>query len=346
MLSFAMPDFRGIPTLAETIALPGKLTAKEEDGVSAAALEQLATLLPHVKPYTPQKIPSRYLAPFSDRLLVYSAIDVSGRRGPLGWNPLPGDRANVDGTVAAWMTLPWGAPAQLILPGFSTPAESSLKRGGTGDELFLASCGLLAAGSRTVLLSRWRVGGKSTYGLINEFAQELPHLAPPNAWQRAVQLTRVAELDPTSEPRVNRSTFSEATTLDHPFFWAGYLLIDQSQLAPGEAPPALVCPICSPTEPCPSTERWHPAERWRPMANWSQAWPWKRRMKPRWPKSWKRRTMTLPSHQDSKTFGSRWKPVCSIRWPSSPAGPYVAVNVLTRSMAMVSSPTPPGTGVR
>jgi hypothetical protein len=252
MLSFAMPDQRGVPALAETVALAGKLHVKEDSGSSAEALADLATVLPDVKVYSPARIPSRYLAPFCQRLLVYAAIDDAPRKGPFGWSPLPGDRSNADGSLAAWMTLPWGAPAQLIVPGFATSAETSLKRGGgTGDELFLTSCGLLAAGSRTILMSRWRVGGKSSYSLINEFTQELPHLSAANAWQRAVQLTRMSELDLTREPRLNRSSFSESVDAQHPFFWAGYMLIDQARLAPGEEPPELPPeePMMPPAEP-------------------------------------------------------------------------------------------------
>ena len=74
------------------------------------------------------------------------------------------------------------------MPGFHTPAEYGLKKGGTGDEVFLTVCGLMASGSRTVLLSRWRVGGQSTVDLMREFVQELPHESAAAAWRRSVQL--------------------------------------------------------------------------------------------------------------------------------------------------------------
>ena len=50
------------------------------------------------------------------------------------------------------MHLPWGAPDQLILPGFHTPAEDGLRGRQTGDEMMLATCGLMASGVRTMLL--------------------------------------------------------------------------------------------------------------------------------------------------------------------------------------------------
>ena len=90
-----------------------------------------------------------------------------------------------------WISLPWGGPDQIILPGYHTVAEDALKRMNRlapGNEVFLSVCGLMASGARTVLLSRWRSGGQSSYDLVREFAQELPHTSPADAWQRAVLL--------------------------------------------------------------------------------------------------------------------------------------------------------------
>ena len=77
--------------------------------------------------------------------------------------------------------MPWGGPEQILLPGFHTAAESSLRRTGSGNELFLATCGLMANGARTVLLSTWRTGGQSSFDLVREFAQELPHTSAADA---------------------------------------------------------------------------------------------------------------------------------------------------------------------
>ncbi len=38
-----------------------------------------------------------------------------------------------------------------------------------GDEVFLAVCGLMANGARTILLSRWRTGGQTSVDLVREF---------------------------------------------------------------------------------------------------------------------------------------------------------------------------------
>ena len=111
---------------------------------------------------------------------------------------------------ADWLNLPWGHPAEIILPGFHTTAEDSLeaaRRKGSipGNDVFLNVCGLMSTGTRTILLSRWRTGGQSSYDLVREFVQELPHTSPADAWQRAVLLEMDARLNLEAEPRVKKS---------------------------------------------------------------------------------------------------------------------------------------------
>jgi hypothetical protein len=123
-----------------------------------------------------------------------------------------------------------------VLPGFHTAAESSLRRGQpSGNELFLSLCGLMSSGTRTVLLSRWRAGGQTSIDLVREFAQELPHTSPAEAWQRSVQVAINTPVEPENEPRVKKGmTAVEALKSDHPFFWAGYMLADPGTVPPGE----------------------------------------------------------------------------------------------------------------
>jgi Arc/MetJ-type ribon-helix-helix transcriptional regulator len=136
------------------------------------------------------------------------------------------DRGRPGSTLSAWMSLPWGGPQQIVLPGFHTAAESALKRGSSGDELFTAVCGLMATGARTVLLSRWRTGGQTSYDLVREFVQELPYTSASEAWQRSVQLLMHDEVVLEREPRVKAEALDSGIQADHPFFWGAYLLVD------------------------------------------------------------------------------------------------------------------------
>jgi hypothetical protein len=88
---------------------------------------------------------------------------------------------------------------------------------------------MMATGARTVLLSRWRTGGRTNLDLVREYARELPEGPAAAAWQRACLLARESPLDSQNEPRLKGlEDASEPPAASHPFFWAGYLLVDTS----------------------------------------------------------------------------------------------------------------------
>jgi hypothetical protein len=150
------------------------------------------------------------------------------------------DRAVLGSSVESWMQLPWGAPDQVVLPAFHTHAENALKKPGPapGSEVFLSVCGLMASGSRTLLVSRWRTGGQSSLDLVREFVQELPHATAAEAWQRSVFLTMESRVNFEAEPRIKASPSDNPPRAVHPFLWSGYLLVDSGILPQKEDPPA------------------------------------------------------------------------------------------------------------
>jgi hypothetical protein len=126
-----------------------------------------------------------------------------------------------------------------------------------GDDLFYASCGLISSGAETLLLSRWRVGGQSMLDLVREFAQELPHTPAADAWQRSVQLAMQTPVDPLSELRVKAGKDAVDLTAAHPFFWAGYLVVDtgwrpeEPEPAEGEGEAPAEPPVADKAAPAP-----------------------------------------------------------------------------------------------
>ena len=161
---------------------------------------------------------------------------------PLAWSPFPTNHAAARSSLGDWSRLPRLSPQRMIFPGVRTIAErggkapSRRKRSGgqPGSELFLASCELMASGTQTILISRWKVGGKSTIELMREFVQELPYTNAPEAWQRCVEVVRELPLEPNQEPRVKAGKGDGQLTADHPIFWSGYLLIDTGASSPAE----------------------------------------------------------------------------------------------------------------
>jgi hypothetical protein len=182
--------------------------------------------------------PSPYYGTLVDGLVVLDDLG-NNPQAPFDWSPLPLDRPKTAGAIGNWLALPWKSTDVVALTGFHTAAESSLKDDVHGQDIFLASCGLMATGARTVLLSRWRTGGQSSRELVRQFIQELPYSTASQSWQRAVQLVKSSSLDIAAEPRVRAS--GGGTTIDgrHPFLWAGYMVFDSGVLPHNqEAEPA------------------------------------------------------------------------------------------------------------
>ncbi len=225
-VSLTLPDQRGFKPRSRTAVVVDKLFPRDDIEVATEAFEQLSDVLPDCERIPdPLQVPSALFAAAADRLITYADIP-SSRTGPYDWSPITIDRNKGGSQLDNWMSLPFAAPNQVILPGYHTAAESSLKSNANGEEVFLSVCGLMATGARTVLLSRWRPGGQTSFELVREFAQELPHRNASQAWRRSVELTTPTELQPDLEPRISGIANGIEVTAEHPFFWSGYMLID------------------------------------------------------------------------------------------------------------------------
>jgi hypothetical protein len=205
-----------------------------DDNAAAERMNELtgvvagATLLEKSLPQPPN-----LLAPLLDELIVFD--DLSDSEKWYSWAPLPNVKSTNENAVGAWFGLPFGGPEQIIATGARTEAETGLKSTRRtarramrpGSEVFHTLCQWMAGGARVVLITRWRTGGRTNFDLVREFAQELSQVPAAEAWQRACLLAREAPIDPAHEPRLKRSDETGDTPpADHPFFWAGYLLVD------------------------------------------------------------------------------------------------------------------------
>ncbi len=212
-----------------TAVVVGKLFPHDNESVAQSAFEQLSAVVPGaVALKSPPPAPSAVYSTLFRRLIVFDDIAAS-ERDPYGWSPAPIDHGKAGALLAEWLLLPWGGPEVVVLPGFHTAAEDGMKRLGRnppGNDVFLSVCGLMANGARTVLLSRWRSGGQTSFDLVREFTQELAHTTPADAWQRAVLLTLDSRLNVEAEPRVKLTSGDEPPKAINPFFWAGFMLID------------------------------------------------------------------------------------------------------------------------
>jgi tetratricopeptide (TPR) repeat protein len=237
-VGLAVP-YRGAPKPRPNIGVAlGKLHPQDDATIASEAFERFApSITGSVALPRALTASSNVYRVLLDGLIVLDDVDTAS--GPYSWSPLKGERGKGGEPLGSWLSLPWGGPEQLILPGYHTAAETGLRKGqSNGEEVFLSVCGLMATGARTVLLSRWRTAGQTSFDLVREFAQELPNVPAAEAWQRSVEVVSDAPLAADREPRVKEEGAADALSkADHPFFWAGYLLVDSGQLPPGANPP-------------------------------------------------------------------------------------------------------------
>jgi tetratricopeptide (TPR) repeat protein len=225
----AVGDSRAARRQMNTLVVLGRMHPRQEAAVGEEMLQQLAQSVPGtVGLRSRPPAPSSSYVGVVDRLIVLDDIEPSSK-SVYDWSPLQLDQPAPGSLLSDWMAMPWRGPDQVVLPGFHSASENSLKGISldfAGDELFLNVCGLMAAGARTILISQWRSGGQTSFDLVREFVQELPHTSAADAWQRSVALVRAATLEPEREPRFRPDKKEAPPPAEHPFFWAGYLLID------------------------------------------------------------------------------------------------------------------------
>jgi hypothetical protein len=242
-VSLAMGDGRSHPPLARTGFVAETMVLGEDEQIVELGAKQFAAeIQASTRLAGDLPGPSSIVAAFCDRLFVMAELDDMSR-APYNLSPIPLDRGRPGSNLASWMALPWGRCQQVILPAFHTPAENSLKRGGNGQDVFLSINSLMASGARTVVLSRWRPGGMTSYDLMRKLASRLPDHAADFAWQQGVLEIQQQPVEVRLEPRISGS--GDKLLASHPWFWAGYLVADTS-LTPGKAHPVATVPDALP----------------------------------------------------------------------------------------------------
>jgi len=209
----------------------------------AAAIEHVRAALPAAPVALlggPTAPPQGLAAAACDTLLVLDAV--AGEGPVAGWHLLPAasSRGAKPLTFGDWLAPPAKRPRRVLLPGLETAMADGLAKPPPrpGEELFFATTDLVAAGAETVVLSRWRMGGKACTDLMTEFLRGT--LADPvrpaaDAWQRAVDVVIAEPPDATREPRIRAADEAPLDAPLHPIFWSGYMLVDCGASTP---PPA------------------------------------------------------------------------------------------------------------
>ena len=226
-MSLAIPDQRVLPRFPRFGIVAQSNFLRDSQEVVREELARLQDENPGVVEIKmPLAGPGHLLSSVMDQLVVWHTTEVPKRESPYALNPLGYASKRPGDDLASWIGFPWHGPQQIVLSGFSSAIEGKGRAKANGDDLFLLTCGLMGSGTRTVLLSRWRVGGQVTLDLTREFSLQMGKIPAVDAWRRATDLLRDSELDLQREPRVRETSADEPFQADHPYFWAGFLLAD------------------------------------------------------------------------------------------------------------------------
>lgn len=245
-VGLAFPDPRRPDSLDRTLVSVGKINPKDDDAISDATFDRFKKASPEAERLpSPLPAPSFMISAIADRLV---ALDDSQEiAAGLEWKPMATGKVRAGSTIGDWLAYPIGGPKQVIITGAHTPAAMGLKANANGDEMFFALTGMMGSGARTVLMSRWRTGGQTSIDLAREFLQELPNSMASTAWRRSIEIVEQTDIVPSREPRLDEAKVTQTLTPKHPFWWAGYLLvdtgIDPKKEEPGAKPPVADGPV-------------------------------------------------------------------------------------------------------
>jgi hypothetical protein len=229
MVAMSIPNTLPPSKFPKTLLIGRRSTLKELQTRFDEQLQMIKTALPAVETATDAgKLPTSLLGSVIDRLIAWTDEWKSSptEGGSFSW--LPEASGKPGHTLFEWQMLPWSGPRQLIVPQFSTSAGNGLRSGNlNGNELFHLSCQAISGGAQTLLISRWNVGDRSPFQASAEFARAANDHSAIDAWQLTVEAIKQLPVDVSEASRIKAPGGDPADRkCDHPFFWAGYLLID------------------------------------------------------------------------------------------------------------------------
>ena len=238
------------PKIEKVMVLAGQMHPRGETQQTTDAITELTKAIPDAATFERDyRLPSSLHAWTPDHLMLWNHVNIP--KDAFQFTPIPFDKSEF-ASVNSWMSLPAKSPECISLPGLR-PFE---KRKVDGSEMFLLTTGMMAAGSKTVLMSRWPGGGKAAIELSRIYTENLKTLPPPQALRDAIAKTRALDFEPEKEPHLKFDPEKDPNKLDlnHPFFWASFVVVDAGGPPPvnGNAAPApapWLQPIPNPNNP-------------------------------------------------------------------------------------------------
>ncbi|MBX3419441.1 MAG: CHAT domain-containing protein [Pirellulaceae bacterium] len=283
-MGLAIIPQRPVPQWDRSAFFVDKVSDSLDQNQIANELQALVAPGPSLAVYSDRMpVPSSLFGAICDEFVVWIGMGKMPNEGPYGLELVQKDRGLKGNRLSNWLTLPWEGPGHVVLPFYESGGSKGIAGNNPGDDLFLLTTALLASGTKTALVSRWPTNGISGLKFSSTYRQETRKHPPIEAIHLA-RMQMIAEpLDFDREPRAKKAKGQEQDVVnaEHPFFWAGYMLVDvpgtkdpnqgienlQNELVPADQLEARPADLPAVDNPPPKLQGIAPAEGMIPLSS-------------------------------------------------------------------------------
>ena len=238
-----------------SVVLAGKMAARGKIDAVDAEVAELQKQEPDLKRVNKLAVESGFYSSLVDQWLVWGGLNVD-RSSPLSFVPIPpGMAQGQQPSLKSWVAYPWRGPRAVLMPGFQSDAGIGLKNQLEGSDLFLTTCGLMAAGTDEILISRWNTGGDIDLKIGREYLRQRKSLPGDQALLEAKKFGRKQNVTEASEPKLRLPRGKDKVEAEYPVFWSSMVVV---QVPSERAQVAVVAPAAPKVAPDPAIAKGDP----------------------------------------------------------------------------------------
>ena len=210
---------------AKSMVLAGKMSVRGGVERVKAQVAELKKQQPDIAEVKQLPVESGIYSGLVKQWLVWGGLNID-RSEALSFVPTPGGFAKGERpSLNSWLNFPWQGPDTILMPGFQSDAGIGLKNQLEGSDLFLTTCGLMAAGTDEILVSRWNTGGDLSLKIGREYLQQRKTLAASQALVEAKRFAKQQVVTKESEPKLRLPRGTDESAAKAPVFWSSMLVV-------------------------------------------------------------------------------------------------------------------------
>lgn len=212
--------------LQRAVLYPGKIDLRDETDWTTNTTTAMRQAWPQLTTIEASRVPTQGVGTLVNAMIYLN--EIKQPLWPAPWTVADTKKdSHLQLDLDRWVGYPNIGPEFLYVAGGNSAIVDGLKRNYFGDELEFYSTLLMASGCQSMVLPRWRPGGHVPYDLPVAVLKRLSESTTAVAMREAILEIRQAPLDLARQTRLRSSRGEAPATADHPFWWAGQMVIDR-----------------------------------------------------------------------------------------------------------------------